>query len=148
MLHADAFVLRAHIGDLAQLQRQPQRVERGTPHLTLGQNIAELGEAIGFDAVVARAPVGDVRGGGGALQQLCTLVVVRRLDFHDGAREPQPGAGVVRRRREDLAEHLHARAEIVFGECRVGFATQLRDRNGWGAGIGLDLRLKRQRALG
>ena len=33
---AHALVLLPHVGDLAQVEREPHRVERGTPELTVG----------------------------------------------------------------------------------------------------------------
>ena len=41
VLLAQPFVLRAHVGDLAQFERDPQRIERRPPQLPLAQHGAE-----------------------------------------------------------------------------------------------------------
>ena len=94
----------------------------------------------------AGALVGDIGGGRGALEQERPLVVIGGADLQDGARQPQPGGAVGRRGGDDLAEHLHAGAEIVLRKGGVGVAPDLRHRLGRGARVGLDLGLELDRA--
>ena len=148
VLLAQLFVLSAHIGDLAQLEREPQRVERRPPHLALTERIAEKGQAVRFLGADRGPLVGDVGGGRGAFEQELALVVVGGTDLHDRARQAQPGGAVGRRRGNDLAQERHAGAEIVFGKGGVGIAADLRHRLGRGSRIRLDLCLELDRAIG
>ncbi len=78
------------------------------------------------------APVGDIGGGGSALEQKIALIVVRRA---------QPGRRVVGDGRHDLAEQHYAGAEVVLREGRIGLPAKLRQRLARGSRVGLDLRL-------
>ena len=69
VLVAQLLVLAAHIGDLAHVERQPQRIQRRTPQLAVGHRAAEHGQRVRLFAGIAGALIGDVGGGRGALQQ-------------------------------------------------------------------------------
>ena len=71
---------------------------------------------------IARALVGKVGGGRRAFEQGRALAVVARPDLQDGLGKTQPICAVVRRNRDDLAEELHAGAEIVALKGGIGFA--------------------------
>ena len=96
---------------------------------------------------VARALIGDVGGGRGAIEQQRALAVVARPDLQHGAREAQPVRGVVRRHGDELAEHRHAGAEIVLLEGGIGVAPQGGGRLGHRAGVALDLRFELDRRV-
>ena len=148
VLLAQLFVLSAHIRDLAQLEREPQRIERRPPHLALAEGVAEKRQAVRLFGAARGPLVGDVGGGRGAFEQELAFVVVGGTDLHDGASETQPGGAVGRCRGNDLAEQRHAGAEIVFGKGGVGIAADLRHRLGRGSRIRLDLCLELDRAIG
>ncbi len=139
MVLAHLLVQRAGVGHLAQLERQPQRVERGPPDAALAVAPAEHGEAVGLLVAAAGALVGDVGGGRGALHQLAALALVRRPQQHGGAGEAKPACAFVRGGGDDLAEQHHAVADVVSLEGRVGVAAKLRQRLCGGARVGLDL---------
>jgi hypothetical protein len=140
--------LATHIGDFALLERQPQRIQSRTPVLTLAQQRAEKGQTIGFLIAVARALIGDVGRARRAFEQHRALVVIARADLLDGMGKTKPGCGVVRRRGDDLVEHLHAGAEIVLGEGSVCVVLELVDGFGRRPGVGLDLGFELDRAGG
>ena len=139
MVLAHLLIERAGVGHLAQLERQPQRIERGPPDAALAVGPAEHGEAVGFLVAVAGALIGDVGGGLGALQQFAALALVRRPQQHGGAGEAKPARAFVRSGRDDLAEQHHAVADVVLLERGVGVAAQLRQRLGGRARVALDL---------
>ena len=139
---AHAFIERAHLGDLAEFEREAKRVERRPPALEIALAAAEDDEAVGLLAAVPGQRVGLVGGGAGALEQQIALALVGRTDLLDGAGQPQPARALGRRRRDDLAEQHHAVAEIVLLEGGVGFAAKLRQRLGVGASLALDLRFE------
>ena len=147
VLLAQLFVLSAHIGDLAQFEREPQRVKRRPPHLALAERMAEKRQAVGLFGAARGPLVGEVGGGRGALEQELALVVVGGTDLHDRARQAQPRGAVGRRRGNDLAQERHAGAEIVFGKGRVRIAADLRHRFGRSARVRLDLGLELNRAV-
>jgi hypothetical protein len=66
---AQLLILAADVGDLAQVQRQPQRIQRRAPQLAVGQRAAEHGQRLGLLAGIAGALIGDVGGCRGALEQ-------------------------------------------------------------------------------
>ena len=148
VLVAHLLIQAAHVGDFAHFERQSERVQRRPPLFALAHHIAEESKAVGLLGPVRGPLIGDVSRGGGALEQEIFLVIVGRADLHDGAREPQPGGAVVGRGGDDLAKECHTAAEIVLGECRIGVAADLRERLGGLAGVLLDLRLQRNRAVG
>ena len=69
VLVAQLLILAADVGDLAQVERQPQRIQRRPPHLAVGERPAEHGQRIGLVLRVAGALIGDVGRGRGALQE-------------------------------------------------------------------------------
>ena len=113
VLFAHPLVLPADVGDFAQFEREPQRVERRPPLFAPDQHIAEEGKAVCLLRAVRGALISDVSRGRCALEQELALLVVRRLDLHDRAREAEPRGAVVRRRGHDLPEQRHAGAEVV-----------------------------------
>ena len=145
---AQPLVLAAHIGGLANVEREPQRVERRPPQLALAHHVAEKREAVRLFVAVGGALIGDVGRGRGALEQRRAFLVVDRADLHDGARHAQPGGRVVGLRGDDLAEQRHAGAEIVLGKGGVGVFADLRHRLGGGACVRLDLAFELNRAVG
>jgi hypothetical protein len=147
-LVAQPLILAAHIGDLALLERQPQRVERGPPVLALAQQRAEKGKAVGLLIAVGRTLIGDIGSARRLLEQHRALAVIARADLLDGMGEAQPGGGIVGRGGDDLVEHLHTSAEIVLGERGVGIVLELIDGFGRRPGVGLDLGFKLDRAGG
>ncbi len=140
MLVAHFFILAAHLGDLAQIEREPQRIQRRTPQLAVGHGAAEHGERVGLLAGIGGALVGDVGGGRGALQQEGALAGILGPDLENGAGQPQPVAAVVRRHRRNLAEDLQPGAEIAALEGGVGVGSQARARLGDRTRLALDLR--------
>ena len=128
VLAAQAFILAAQIGGLADLEREPHRIERAAPLLAVGERAAEHAETVGLLAAVLRALIGDVSRGRGAIEQQRALAVVARPDLQHGAGKAEPVRAVVRRGGDELAEHDHAGAEILLLEGGVGVAAQLRRR--------------------
>ena len=148
MILAHALVLLAHLGDLAQFERGAQRIERRPPDRAVGKAAAHDQEAFGFLARIARALIGDVGGGGGALEQQSALAVVARTDLQHRLGQPQPVRAVVGGDRHDLSEDLHAAAEIVALEGGVRLAPQRRGGLRHRARFGLDLRFELDRRVG
>ncbi len=148
VLVAQPLILPAHIGDFAQFEREPQRIERRPPDLALAQQRAEKRETVGFLVAIGGALIGDVGRARRAFEQHRALVVVAGADLLDGVGETQPRAGVIGGSGNDLVEHRHAGAEIVLGECGVGVALELVDRLRRRPGVGLDLGLELDRAAG
>ncbi len=148
MVVAHLFILRAHIGDFAPLQREAQRVEGRTPQRAVGIAAAEQDERRGLVARVGGALIGDVGGGRGAFAQHRAVAIVGRPDLKDGSREAQPVCGIGGGDRSDLAERLHAGLLVVARQRRVGIAAQRRQRLGHRPGIGLDLGLQADGGVG
>ena len=142
------FVAAADIGDLAQIERQPQRIERRTPQLALGHRPAEHGQRLGLVGGVAGTLIGDIGGGRGTFQQEGLLAVVGRADLEDGAGQPQPVGAVLRRGGGDLPEDLQAGAEIAALEGGVGIGAQARRRLGDRTRLALDLGFQLDRGIG
>ena len=147
VLVAHLLVLAAHIGDFAQVERQPQRIQRRPPQLALGQRPAEHGQRIGLLAGIAGALIGDVGRGRGALQQEGLFAGGGRADLENGAGQPQPVAAVLRRGGGDLPEDLQAGAEIAALEGGVGVGSQRRRRFGDRPGLALDLGFQLDRRI-
>ena len=144
---AQLLILRAHVGDLAQLERQPQRVERRAPHLPGGKRLAEHGERIGFVLRVAGALIGDIGRRRGALPEEGLFARGLRPDLEDGAGEPQPVAAVFGGGGGDLAQDLKTRAEVVAPEGGIGIAAQGGRRFGNRPRLALDLGLQLDRGI-
>ncbi len=100
------------------------RVERRTPERAVGVAARHDQQALGLLGRQLGALVGDVGGGGGALEQRRAFAVVARPDLQHGLGEAQPVRAVVGRDHRDLAEDLQAAAEIVALEGRVRLAPQ------------------------
>ena len=141
-LVAQLFVLPADVGDLAQLQRQPQRIERRAPQLAVGHRAAEHGQGFRLLAGIAGALIGDIGRGRGALQQEGRFGRGRRADLEDRLGQPQPVGAVFRRSCHDLAERGQSGAGIVAPERGVGIAAQCRRRLRDRPGLALDLRFQ------
>ena len=124
VLVAQLLILAADIGDLAQVERQPQAIQRRPPQLALGHRAAEHGQRVGLLAGIAGALIGDIGRGRGALQQEGLFAGVRRPDLENGAGQPQPVAAVLGRDGGDLPEDLQAGAEIAALEGGVGVGLQ------------------------
>ncbi len=148
VLFAQALVLLAHLGDLALLERNAQRVERRSPQRAIGIAAPDQQQALGLLAGIAGALVGDIGGGRGALEQERALAVIAGADLQHGLGETKPVRAVVGRDRHDLSEDLHAAAEVVALEGGVGIAPQRGGRLRHLAGLGLDLRFQLERGVG
>ncbi len=147
VLQPQLFVLTAQLRDLAQDQRQPHGVERGAPLLPVLESLAQNGQALGLGVGAAGALVGDVGGGVRTLEQEIALARIARLDLQDGARKPQPVGAVIGRNGDQLAEHHHAGAVVVFAEGDVGFLAQGRCCLVHLTGVALDLRFQLDRRI-
>ena len=145
---AQALVLLPHLGDLAQVERDAQRIERRPPHRAIGVGARDHHEALGLLGRVAGALIGDIGRGRGALEQQRALAVVARTDLQHGLGETQPVGAVVGRHRHDLPEDLHAAAEIVALEGGIGLAPQRGGGLGHLPGFGLDLGFELDRRIG
>jgi hypothetical protein len=145
---ADALVLLAHLGDLAQIERNPQRIERRTPDRAIGIGARDHDQALGLFGGIPGPLIGDIGGGRRALEQQAALAVVARPDLQHGLGKTQPVRAVVGRDRHDLPEDLHAAAEIVALECGVGLAPQRRGGLRHLACLGLDLSFQLDRRVG
>ena len=148
MLIAHPLVLAADVGDLALVQRQPQRIQRRAPQLSVGQRPAQHGERVGLLAGIAGALIGDVGGGRGALQQEGLFARVGGADLEDGAGQPQPVTGVLGRGGGDLAEDLQAGAEIEPLESGIRVRFQRRVGLGDRTRLALDLGFQLDRGIG
>ncbi len=69
MILADALILLAHLGHFAQFKRGSQRIKRRPPDRAIAKAAAHDQEAFSFLAGIARALIGDIARGGGALEQ-------------------------------------------------------------------------------
>ena len=123
ILVAQLFILGTDVGDLARVERHPQRIQRRPPQLAFGQGPAEHGERIRLVASVSGALVGEIGRGRGAFQEEGLLARIGGPDLEDGAGEPQPVATILRRGGGDLPEDLQAGAEVVALEGGVGVAS-------------------------
>ncbi len=138
MLVAHLFILAAHLGDLAQVERESQRIQRRAPQLAFGHRTAEHGERICLFAGVAGALIGDVGRGRGPLQEEDLLAGVLRRNLEDDAGQPEPVAAIFRRGGGDLPEDLQAGPEVAAPEGRVGVDFQCRIGFGYRSGFALD----------
>ena len=148
VLVAHLLILAADLGDLAQVERQPQAVQRRTPQLAFGHRAPKHGQRIGLLGLVAGALIGDVGRGRGALIQEGLLARTAGADLEDGLGELQPVRAVLGRGGSDLAEDLQADAEIGPAERGVGVAAQCRGGFGDRPGLTLDLGLQLHRRIG
>ncbi len=121
---AELLILRADVGDFAEVERHPQRIERRAPHLPVRKRLAENGERIGLILLVAGALIGDVGRRRGTLQEEGLLARCLRPDLEDGAGESQPVAAVFRCGGGDLAKDLKTRAEVIAPEGGIRIAAQ------------------------
>ncbi len=148
VLVAQPFILAAHIRHLAQVERHAQRIQRRPPQLALRQRPPEHGQRLGLLAGIAGALIGDIGRGGGAFQQGGPLGWIdQRLESgragrqleEDGAGQPQPVGGILRRGRRDLPQYLQGGGEVASPERGVGIVAQGGDRLCHRSGLGLDL---------
>ncbi len=144
---AQFLVLAAHVGDFAQVEREPQAIQRRTPQLAVGHRLAKHGERIGLLARIAGALIRDVGRGRGPLQQESPLAGIGGLDLENGAGESQPIGAVVRRGGGDLPEDLQAGPEIGASEGHIGVGSQARARLGNRSGFALDLSFELDRGI-
>ncbi len=84
VLVAHLLILAANLGDLAHVERQPQRIQRRTPQLALGHRPGQHGQRIGLLGLVAGALIGDVGRGRGALVQEGLFAGTGGADLEDG----------------------------------------------------------------
>ena len=145
---AQLLVLAADVGDLAQIERQAQRIERRPPQFSLGHGAAEDGQRFRLLAAVARALIGDVGRGRRTLEQEGLLAIVGGADLEDRPGQPQPVAAVRRGDRGDLTDQLQPAPEVVAPECRIDVRLQLLRGLADGARLGLDLGLQPDRRVG
>ena len=145
---AHALVLLAHLGDLAQIERNPQRVERRPPDRAITKAAPHHDEAFCLLARIARALIGDIGGGRGALEQQGLLAIIARTDLQNGLGQPEPVRAVVGRDRHDLSEDLHAAAEVVALEGGIRFAPQRRGGFRHLTRFALDLGFQLDRRIG
>ncbi len=148
MLVAHLLILAPDIGDLAQVERQPQAVECRAPQLALGERLAEHGQRVGLLGRIAGTLIGDVGRSGSALHQEGLFARAGRADLEDGFGESQPIGAVFRGGRCDLAEDLQSAAEIIAPEGRIRVGAQGRGRLVDRARLALDLRLQLDRGIG
>ena len=148
MLVAQLLILAADIGNLAHVERKPQRIQRRTPQFSFGQRLAEHGERVGLLARISGTLVGDVGRGRSALEQEGLLARALRRNLEDDPGEPQPVAGILGRGRGDLAEHREAGAVIIAPEGGVGVRLQRRIGLGDRPRLALDLSLQLDRGIG
>ena len=148
ILVAHLFILPAHVGDFAQVEREPKRIERRAPQLALGHCAAEHGKRVGLLAGVAGALIGDVGGRRGALEQKGLLAAVGGPNLENGAGQPQPVGAVVGCRGGDLPQDLQAVAEIAAFEGCIGVGSQASPRPGDRSGFTLDLGFQLDRRIG
>ena len=88
MLVAHLFILAAHLGDFAQIEREPQAIQCRPPQLAFGHRAAEHGERFRLFAGIAGALIGDIGGGRGALPQKGLLAGIPRRNLKDDAGQP------------------------------------------------------------
>ena len=138
MLLAQALVLLPHLGDLAQLERDAQRIERRTPERAIGISACDQDEAFRLLAGIAGALIGDVGGGRRALEQRLALLVGAGTDAQNHAGETQPVGAIMGCDDDDLPENLQPAAEVAALEGVVGLSPQRGERLGHRAGFGLD----------
>ena len=148
VLGAQALILAAQVGGLAQIERKPHGDRAPARHCLRSASVWPSTARLSASRLRSvGALVGDIGGGRGAIEQQRALAVVARADLQHGARQPQPVRRVVRRHGDELAEHHHAGAEIAFLEGGVGVVPQGRGRLGHRAGVALDLRLELDRRV-
>ena len=146
---AQPLVLPAHIGGFAQFERKPQRIERRPPQLALAEHVAEESEAVGLLGAAGRCADRRCR--------------PRSRRARATARFSLSLAGricmMVRASRSHVALSFGAAATIWPSSAmpaRKSFLVKaasasladLRHRLGRRAGVGLDLRFQRDRAVG
>ena len=138
---AQPFVLSAHVGDLAQIEREPQRIERRAPQLALASVLPSNAR---LSASSARPLCAGRRYRPRSRRD--RAAGLRSSSWRDGsAARCAPGAASgasVGADGDELAEHRHAGAEIVFLKGGIGVAPDLRRRLGRRAGVVFDLRLE------
>ena len=140
---AHAFVLLTDVGDFAQIERDAKRIQRRPPHRAVGIAACDHHQAVGFlGGISATALIGDVGGGGGALEQFGAFAIVAWTNLQHGFGEAQPVGAVVRRGDDKLPENLHAGAEVVALEGGVSFPPQRDGGLGDRPGLTLDLRFE------
>ncbi len=147
VLFTQALELRTDVGNLAQVERVTQRVQRGPPYAALGEGLADDLQRLGLLGGIVRALIGDVACGRGALEQERPLFRIGRPDLRHAACKPEPAGGIVGLDRNDLPEQLQAGAEIVLLERLVHLAAKLGHRLRDLPGIGLDLGLQPDRGI-
>jgi hypothetical protein len=144
---AHALVLLAHVGDLAQFQRQPHGIECGPPHAAVRKAARNDQQAFGLLDGIAGALIGDIGRRGGAVEQRRALLVVARANLQHRLGQAQPVGAVVGRHHHDLPEDLQAGAEIVAPEGRVRVALERGQGLGHRPGIALDLGFELDRRI-
>ena len=122
MVFADAFVLLTDLRHFAQLKSDAKGIQCGAPRRAIRVGARDDNQAFGFLAAIASALVGKIAGCRRAFEQSRALAVVARPYLQDGLGKAKPICAVVRRNRDDLAEELHAGAEIVALKGGIGFA--------------------------
>jgi hypothetical protein len=145
---AHLLILGAHVGDLALIERQAERIQRRAPQSAFSKRPADHGERIGLVLRVGRALIGDIGRGRGALHEEGLFARGRRSDLEDGAGKAEPIAAVFRRGRGDLTQDLQARAEIVALEGGICIRTQRRRRFRHRPRLALDLGLQLDCGIG
>src|SRR5262249_33294879 len=105
-------------------------------------------QTLGLFGGVAGALVGDVGGGGGALEQQGLLAVIARAQLPQVSGEPQPGYATVGCDRDDLPEDPHAAAVVAALEGGGALATQRGNGFRPPPRFGLDLRFQFDRRVG
>ena len=141
-------VLAAHLGDLAHVERQPQRIQRRTPKLAVGHRPAQHRQRIRLLGRIAGALIGDIGRGRGALEQEGLFAGTCRADLEDGLGELEPVGAVFGRGGRDLSEDLQAGAEVGTLEGGIGVGPQRRAGFGNRPRLALDLGLQLDRQIG
>ncbi len=140
-LVAQLLVLAADVGDLAQVERHAQRIQRRAPQLAVVHGAAEHRQRFRLLAAVAGALVGDVGGGRSALEQEGLLAVVGGADLEDRPGQAQPVAAVARCDGRDLTYQLQSGSEVIAPESGIDVGPELLgglcDRPGFGLDLGL-----------
>ena len=147
VIGAQLLILAADVGDLAQLQRNPQGIERRPPQAAVGHRAAEQRQRGGLLARALGALIGDIGGGGGAFAQEGLFGTGGGLDLQHGAGQPLPIVAVGRIERRDLSQNLQAAAVIAALERGVGVAAQHRGRFVGGRRLALDLGFELDRGV-
>ena len=145
---AHLLVLAADLGDLAQVERQPQAIQRRTPQLAVGHRPADHRQRIGFLGLIAGALVGDVGRRRGALEQEGLFAGTGGADLEDGLGEPQPVGAVFGAGGRNLPENLQAYPEVGAPEGGIGVGAQHRGGFGDRPRLALDLGLQLHGRIG